>query len=168
MFIREQLQVPTPAVVVRGWIADGSQGSDRIAVAAQASLAGGPGGSPGEPSQHRPDVTVQARTFNREQTTVVALRVFTASSPQVIQPTLDVDLEIQPVEADATALVLTGVIRPTHPPTTDPAITSDSDDLRSTALRFLTELANLVLSHATAQPGIAPVRWTPCQQLFGG
>ena len=107
MFIREEVQVSTPAAVVRGWIADARPGGERIAIAAQAALAGGPGGRPGESSENRPNVTVEARAFSREQPTVFALRVFTTSDSQVIQPTLDVDLEIQPVAADATALVLT-------------------------------------------------------------
>jgi hypothetical protein len=92
-------------------------------------------------------VTVEARIYHREQTDVVAMRVFTTDGTTT-QPTLDVNLEIQPVGEDVTCLVLAGVIRP-NPSPTDPAITGDSDDLRSTALRFLDELATLASTNTT-------------------
>jgi hypothetical protein len=122
-------------------------GSDRIAIAAQTALAGGLDRNPPEPREDRPEVTVESRIFEREQTTVVAMRVFTTDGTTT-QPTLDVNLEIQPVGEDVTCLVLAGVIRP-NPSPTDPPNTGDSDDLRSTALRFLDELPTLASTNTT-------------------
>jgi hypothetical protein len=95
-------------------------------------------------------VTIEIETLflNREQTCVVAMRV-SITDRHATQPTLDVNLEIQPIDNDATCLVLAGIIRPKQPPTTNPAITGDSDDLRSGALRFLNELAALAARNAT-------------------
>lgn len=152
MFIREEVQVPTPPALVRARITEAHHGSDRIAIAAQAALAAGADGQRAASGDHRLAVTVEARVYKREQTDVVAMRVFTTDG-QATQPTLDVNLEIQPVGEDATCLVLAGVIRPNHPPTTDPAITGDSDYLRSTALRFLNELSTLASTNTTLEKG---------------
>jgi hypothetical protein len=148
MFVREEVQVPAPPALVRARVDEAHHRSDRIAIAAQTALAGGPDGQPATSRDHRPAVTVEARIFNREQTDVVAMRVFTTHG-QATQPTFDVNLEIQPVGEDATRLVLAGVIRPDPSSATDPAITGDSDDLRSTALGFLNELADLASTNTT-------------------
>jgi hypothetical protein len=167
VFVREEVEVPVPPALACARIIEAVHDPALFVVAAQTALAGKlRRGQPEGSRDEAPEVTVRAYVFVQEQTTVVAMRVFTASDGEAHQPTFDVNLEVAPASEEATSLILAGSIRPYHPSTVELASAGISDDLGAASQRFLNQLAALattgtLTSTDPQQQAAAPVLAEP-------
>lgn len=154
MFVREEVRVSAPADLVRARIATALHARHPLTVAAETALGGGrPDLQHGESLDRAPQVTVQAVVFPQDRTTVVAMRAFSTADADLIQPTLDVNLEIEAAAEETTRLILEGIVRPFRASEADIDVDGLSEELRAAALLFLQELAAAL----AAAKGVASV-----------
>jgi hypothetical protein len=152
MFVREQVRLPAPVAVVRNRMVERVR-DDGLALAARDAIHGGRTVQNGSGVQEGAAVTVQARAFSQIERTVVALRVFTRAESEENQPTLDVNLEVEPAGPTGTLLTLAGIIRPFPSFARKVVETGVHDrDLLAVGQRFLNEVAAL-LAHDDSEPG---------------